>query len=195
MHNARLLLPLALLLATPATAAKLKKMNDADLATLVADPGADEDDRLDAIELLRERRALSEAPTMVGACQPTDIQNVCEHVLATFEDWQDDAGLAQVEVVLVATDLDDGLQHKALKILSKLEPSRIDAHVPDLLLDYRKLALGFAVDLLSSLAERELTDQQDLTILIATDSGAKRRVRLEALEAAEAFGHPALHDA
>jgi len=92
-------LALALCLVTPAHAGKLKKMSDADLATLIADFGVPEDDRLDAIELLLERRAIDQAPVMVGACQPTDIANVCEHVLATFEDWQDDAALAQVEVV------------------------------------------------------------------------------------------------
>ena len=191
----RALALLALCLATPVHAGKLKKMGDAELAKLTADASADEDHRLDAIELLLERRAVGQASVMVGACQPTDLDNVCEHVLATFEDWQDEAALAQVEVVLMHRELDDSLQHKALKILRKLDPYRIDVRVPDLLVEYRKLASGFAVDLISALPERKLVDWQDITILIATDSGAKRRVRLEALEAAEAFGHPALYDA
>lgn len=195
MKTALFSILLAAGLAPPAHAAKLKKMGDAELAELVADANADEDDRLDAIELLSERRAIPQAETMVGACAPTDLSNVCEHVLASFEGWQDDSALAQVEVVLMNKELDDGLQHKALKILSKLDPYRIDARVPDLLADYRKLGSGFAVDLIAALPERKLADWQDITILIATDAGAKRRVRLEALEAAEAFDHPALVDA
>ena len=91
--------------------------------------------------------------------------------------------------------LDDSLRHKALKILTELDPYRTDVRVPVLLGDYRKFASGFAADLVAYLPQRELDDWRDITILIATDQGAKRRVRLEALEAAEAFDHPALHDA
>ena len=94
MRATLLLLPLALLFSAPVCAAKLKKMADADLAELVADPAADEDDRLDATELLLERRALDQVGVMAGACQPTDIPNVCEHVLAAFEDMKDEAAMA-----------------------------------------------------------------------------------------------------
>lgn len=195
MRATLLLLPLALLFSAPVSAAKLKKMADAELATLVADPTADEDDRLDATELLMERRALDQAVVMVGACQPTDIHNVCEHVLAAFEDMKDEAAMAQVEVVLMTEGLDDSLRHKALKILTELDPYRTDVRVPELLRDYRKFASGFAADLVAYLPQRDLEDWRDITILMATDQGAKRRVRLVALEAAEAFEHPALHDA
>jgi len=190
-----LTLVLALSLPASASAAKLKKMSDPDLAKLVADRGADEGDRVEAAELLAEHRALDQVETMALACDPTDIVNVCEHVLAALEDLEDDAAMAQVEAALLMSDLDDGLRHKALKILRELAPYRADARVPQIIGEYRSLGGGFASDLVGYLPERKLNDWQDITILIATDAGAKRRVRVAALEAAEAFDHPALYSA
>jgi HEAT repeat protein len=195
MRTTILLLPLTLLLSAPVSAAKLKKMADADLSALVADPAADEDERLDATELLAERRAVGQVGVMVGACEPTDAHNVCEHVLAAFEGMEEQAAMAQVEVVLMTEGLDDSLRHRALGILTELDPARTDVRVPELLRAYRTFASGFAADLVAYLPKRDLDQWRDYTILIATDAGAKRRVRLIALEAAEAFEHPALHDA
>jgi hypothetical protein len=193
-----LLLPtiaLALLLPTTASSAKLKNMSDAELAKLVADTSADEDDRVEAAHMLAENQAVDQVATMAAACAPGDIENVCEHVLAAYEHMQDDAAMAQVEVALMSPDLHDGLRHKALKILRELAPYRADVRVPQVLGEYRSLGAGFASDLVSYLPERKLTDWQDITILIATDAGAKRRVRIAALEAAESFDHPALYHA
>lgn len=193
----RTLLLLALALALPATAsaAKLSKLSDDDLAKLVADRSADEDDRVEAAELLAEHRAVAQVGTMAQACVPTDIVNVCEHVLAALESLEAPEALAQVEAALIQPDLDDALRHKALKILRRLDPYRVDARVVQVLGEYRTLGAGFAVDLVAVLPERKLTDYQDITILIATDAGAARRVRIAALDAAEAFDHPALYDA
>ncbi len=190
-----LLLALALTLPTTAAAAKLSKLSDPDLAKLVADRGADEGDRVEAAELLADHRAVAQAATMAKACDPTDVVNVCEHVLAALEDLESDEAMAQVEAALMMPDLDDALRHKALKILRKLAPYRVDARVPQVLSEYRSLGAGFASDLVATLPERKLTDWQDITILIATDAGANRRVRVAALDAAEAFDHPALYDA
>ncbi len=195
MRTAILLLPLALLLSTPATAARLKKMADPDLAALVADPAADEDDRVDAAGLLAERGATGMAGVMVAACQPADAANVCEHVLTAFEGMKGDAAMAQVELVLMTEGLDDSLRHKALTILTDLDRERADVRVPELLREYRSFTSGFAADMVAYLPTRDLDQWRDYTILIATDPDAKRRVRLIALEAAEAFEHPALHDA
>jgi HEAT repeat protein len=190
-----LLLALALALPTSASATKLSKLSDADLARLVADRSAAEDDRVEAAELLAEHRAVSQVATMAEACDPADIVNVCEHVLAAFEDLEAPEAMAQVEAALIMPDLDDALRHKALKILRKLDPYRLDARVPQVIGEYRTLGSGFAVDLVAVLPERKLIDYQDITILIATDAGAARRVRIAALDAAEAFDHPALYDA
>lgn len=191
------LLAFALTLALPATAsaAKLAKLTDPELAKLVADRAADEDDRVEAAELLAEHRAATQVGTMAQACDPTDVVNVCEHVLAALESLEGPEAMAEVERILLITDLDDSMRHKALKILRKLDPYRLDARVPQVLAEYRTLGAGFAADLLEVLPERKLTDWQDITILIATDAGANRRVRVAALDAAEAFDHPALYDA
>ncbi len=186
---------LSLCLPSAASAAKLKKMSDPELAALVADTGADEDDRVEAAELLADHRAVAQAGTMAQACSPTDIVNVCEHVLAALEDLEAEEAMVEVERILLIADLDDSMRHKALKILRKLEPYRLDVRVPQVIGEYRTLGAGFAVDLIEVLPERKLTDWQDITILIATDAGAKRRVRVAALEAAEAFEHPALYSA
>jgi HEAT repeat protein len=191
------LLPLALALLLPsvASAQKLSKLSDDELAKLVSDRAADEDDRVEAAELLADHRAVSQAGTMAQACDPADIVNVCEHVLAALEDLEGEAAMAEVERILLITDLDDSMRHKALKILRKLDPYRLDARVPQVLAEYRSLGAGFAVDLLEVLPERKLADWQDITILVATDAGANRRVRVAALDAAESFDHPALYDA
>ncbi len=189
------ILALALLLPATASPAKLTKLSDPELANLVADRAADEDDRVEAAGLLADRQAVDQAATMAAACAPDDIENVCEHVLAAYEAMQDDAAMAQVEVALLSSDLHDGLRHKALKILRELAPYRADARVPQVLGEYRTLGAGFAADLVAYLPERKLVDWQDITILMATDAGAKRRVRLAALDAAEAFDHPALYHA
>ena len=66
MRAVHALLPLALLFSAPASAARLEKLADTELAALTADPAADEDDRLDATELLLERRALDDAVLLAG---------------------------------------------------------------------------------------------------------------------------------
>jgi HEAT repeat protein len=195
MRTSILLLPLALSFSTPASAARLKKMVDTELAALVADPGADQGDRVDAADLLLERRAIAHVSVMVGACQPGDVPVVCEHVLAAFEGMKDEPAMAQVELVLMTEGLDDSLRHHAMKILAELDPERTDVRVPELLQGYRGLASGFAADLVAYLPQRDLDQWRDYTLLMATDEEAKRQVRLVALEAAEAFEHPALHDA
>ncbi|MFH1469202.1 MAG: HEAT repeat domain-containing protein [Pseudomonadota bacterium] len=193
----RALAALLFLLALPSTAlaGKLSKLSDPDLAKVVADRAADEDDRVEAAELLAEHRALGQAAAMVAACTPEDIPNVCEHVLASLEDMKDEPAMAAVDQILMVPGLHDGLRDKALTILRKQDPERADPRVPVLLADYRKLDPGFAVALIEYLPQRHLTAWQDITILIATDQGAKRRLRVAALEAAEAFDHPALYDA
>jgi len=185
---------LAILLALPGSALA-GKLSDPDLAKLVADPAADEDERVEAAELLAEHRALDQAALMVAACAPQDLPNVCEHVLAALEDMKGEPAMVAVDQALMVPGLDDGLRAKALTILRKQDPERADPRVPRLLTEYRKLEPGFATDLISYLPERHLTAWQDITILIATDSGAQRRVRVAALDAAEAFQHPALYDA
>jgi hypothetical protein len=190
-----LTLALGLLLPATASAVKLSKLSDAELAELVADRGADEDDRVEAAELLADHRAIDHVSVMAQACAPDDIVNVCEHVLAALESLEGQEAMAEVEAVLIMSGLDDSMRHKALKILRKLDPYRLDARAPQVLAEYRTLGAGFAVDLLEVLPERKLVDWQDVTILVATDAGAQRRVRLAALDAAEAFQHPALYDA
>lgn len=191
--TATALLALALLLTPNAQAAKLKKMSNAELAALVQDTGAKEDDRVEAAGFLADRGAVADVAALGAACAPSDSIEVCEHALAALEDLRHDDAWPQVEGALRLEGLDEGLRIKAFRILSKEDPERLDTVVPELLEGYRKLPDRVAVRSVEWLPERDLRRWQDITVLMATDRVLSNRVRLAAEEAATDFAHPRLY--
>lgn len=173
-----------------ADAAPLKKMTDAELAAVLVAP--DTKAAEDAAELLGERRTPAAVTALGTACPPGANANVCEASLAALEAINSDAARAEVQKALETVGLADSARHKALKILKKQDRSRLAAAVPKVLTGYRSLDEGFAVATIEALADLGLRDHQDITVLIAKDGVAKRRVRVAALNAAEKLQHPAL---
>ena len=182
---------LALVLtAHPASAKSMKKMSDADLGALLVGP--DIGKAADAAEVLGTRHTSSAIATLGTACPPTANANACEAALGVLEDLKSDEARAEVQKALETQGLADSSRHKALKILKKQDRTRLAESLPGVLAAYRTLDDGFCVGALDALGDLGLKEIQDITILIAKDGVAKRRVRLAALEVAEKIQHPAL---
>ncbi|MFN7147556.1 MAG: HEAT repeat domain-containing protein, partial [Myxococcota bacterium] len=139
-----------------------------------------------------ERRSEAAARALAAGCPKSGDADVCEASLAALEDHGSDAARASVETVLRTRGVADSARHKALKILKKQDRARLAAAIPDVVAEYRSLDDGFAVAAIEAVPELGLTQVQDITILIAKDGVAKRRVRVAALNAAEKLQHPAL---
>lgn len=186
---------LAALVGSPAWAkTPSKKMTEAELVEILK-TDTNRSNKEKAADYLGELRFNGAVPALREACNPREHQFVCEHALHALEELRIPEAKWAVEQILLDETMTQYLRKMAMRHLGRMDRQRMGVVAPVILAKYRSLEDEFAVPLLKALVEGGNTAAADMTILIATDVGAQRRTRLEALDAAEAFKHPRIFEA
>lgn len=180
-----------LLLPGVADAKKMKAMTDAEILEILAS-SPDEALRDEAAAMLGDRGSREAIPALTKAAMEETSLAVQLEAIDSLHDLR---VLDPIQAIFETEGHDEKVYAKALAILMKEDAPRADAAVPYHLSRYRSHTPSFTMSLLRAVVRLNRQDARDLALVVVTDVGQKRKVRVKALEVMETLKHPGLTQA
>ena len=194
MKTSRALLFCLLLFPGTARGKALKRMDTAELLEVI-ESHERIPKRIEAIGILATRGEESVIPQLGARCGADPAWTVCEAALEALRSFDSEQARGEILSVLLAEESPTAQRLQALTFLREDDPAIAAEGIEALIPLYASQDALLVQEVLVAAKAQALASQADFVLFICLDQEADRSVRLAALDAVEAFGHPRLHEA